>query len=177
MKRVSVIGSSGSGKTTVARALAERLGSRHLELDSLFHLPGWRQKEDEQFRAEVAEFARAKRWVIDGNYTSHGVADIVWPLADTIVWLDPPRRVVMTRVIRRTLRRVITRQELWNGNREPWTNLYSPRPENNIILWAWTRFRRTRDTYEQHLAVGTWSHAEVHRLRSSTDVERFLAGV
>jgi len=161
----------------MARAISDRLGLRYLELDALFHQPGWTPKSDPLFRAEVTEFARAKHWVIDGNYTSHGVADVVWPAADTVVWLDPPRRTVMWRVVRRTLRRVITREELWNGNREPWSNLWNPRPEKNIIVWAWTRFASTRDRYTALLEDGTWDHLEVHRLGSKRDVDEFLAGL
>jgi adenylate kinase family enzyme len=148
---------------------------RYLELDALFHQPDWTPRPDAEFRAEVTEFARAKHWVIDGNYTSHGVADVVWPAADTLVWLDPPRRTVMWRVIRRTLRRVVTRQELWNGNREPWSNLWNPRPEKNIIMWSWTRFHRYRERYERELRDGTWDHLVVHRLRNRRDVDAFLS--
>ncbi len=175
MQRVSVVGSSGSGKTTVARELAHRLGVSCLELDAVFHLPGWEEKDDVAFRSEVGEFIGGDRWVVDGNYTSHGVADLVWPRADTVVWLDPPKRVVMSRVVRRTLRRVTTREELWNGNREPWTNLYSRDPYRNIIVWAWTRYDHVREKYEAMLGDGTWSHVDVHRLRTRRDVRRFLS--
>lgn len=177
MRRVSVIGCSGSGKTTTARAIADRLGLRYLELDSRFHQPGWVPRPDAEFRAEITEFARAGHWVIDGNYVSHGVGDVVWPAADTVVWLDPPRRVVMWRVIRRTLRRVITREELWNGNREPWGNLWNPRPEKNIIVWSWTRFHHYRDRYERALADGAWDHLDVRRLRTKGEVAAFLDGL
>ena len=175
MKRISVIGSSASGKTTVARGISERLGLPHLELDSVYHQPGWQPKPDSEFRAAVATFAHQDAWVIDGNYTSHGVAQLVWPLADTVVWLDPSRPVVMGRVIRRTLRRVITREELWNGNREPWSNLYSRDPYKSIIVWAWTRFGGVRRKYEAMLADGTWAHAQVVRLGNGRDTARFLA--
>lgn len=175
MERVAVIGSSGSGKTTMARALAERLDLPHLELDSVFHQPGWTPKPDHEFQAEVAAFAATDRWVIDGNYTSHGAVEIVWPRADTIVWMDPPRRVVMSRVIRRTMRRVATRQHLWNGNRESWSNLVQRDPEKNIILWAWTRFHTTRDRYDSRAVDGTWAHARVVRLCSRREAKRFLA--
>jgi adenylate kinase family enzyme len=177
MQRISVIGSSASGKTTMARNLSQALGLPHLELDSVFHLAGWRQLEDEAFRSRVAAFTKGDGWVIDGNYTSHGVAQLVWPRADTVVWLDPPRTTVLRRVVSRTLRRMITREELWNGNREPWSNLIDPRPEHNIIVWAWTRHAPTRRKYEALLGDGTWDHLTVIRLSTPADVRAFLDGV
>jgi len=176
MNRISVIGSSGSGKTTTAQRLGAALAIPILELDSVMHQPGWTPVDNPLFRTRVEEFTRQPRWVVDGNYTSHGIADIVWPRADTIVWVDPPRRVVMRQVVGRTLRRAVTREELWNGNREGWHNLVDPRPEQNIILWAWTRFSHTRAKYERHLAAGTWAHAAVVRLRKRRDLDEFLAG-
>jgi adenylate kinase family enzyme len=152
------------------------LGLPQLELDSIFHQPGWTERDNAEFRAEVDAFTSGDSWIVDGNYTSHGVSEIVWPRADTIVWLDLPKRIVMTRVVRRTLWRVITRQRLWNGNREPWSNLYSRDPLRNIIVWTWTRFDTTRRRYELMLSDGTWSHLTVHRLRSKHDVDQFLAG-
>ena len=160
----------------MARALSDQLELPALELDSIFHQPDWQPKPDDLFREEVAAFVQRDRWIVDGNYTSHGVAQLVWPKADTIVWMDLPRRVIMPRVVGRTLRRVVTREELWNGNREPWTNLYSTRPEENIIVWAWTRFADTRRKYEGMAADGTWSHLTVIRLRSPAAVRTFLRG-
>lgn len=177
MRRISVIGSSGSGKTTVARSLGLALACPVLELDGVFHQPGWRPLAGDAFRAVVDEFTEGDRWVVDGNYTSHGVADIVWPKADTVVWLDLQRSVVMRRVVARTLRRVVTREELWNGNREPWTNLYHLQPERNIVVWAWTRHGHTREKYEATMVDGTWAHLRVHRLRSVGEVEGFLAAI
>jgi len=177
MDRVSVVGSSGSGKTTVSRALASALGVPVLELDAVFHQPGWTPRPDPEFQDMVRSFVAGDRWVVDGNYSGHGMGDIVWPRADTIVWLDPPRRVVMRRVVIRTLRRVATREVLWNGNREPWSNLYSLDPAKNIITWAWTRFERMRDRYERMMADGTWSHAEVIRVRTGPEWRRLRARV
>jgi len=157
----------------MSRALSGRLGLPHLELDAIFHQPGWRPKPDPDFRAEVAEFVDSDRWVVDGNYTSHGVAQLVWPRADTIVWLDPSRPVVMRRVVTRTIRRAFTREELWNGNREKWTNLYSAKAEENIIVWAWTRFAHVRAKYETMLTDGTWAHLTVVRLRNEREASAF----
>ena len=176
MLRVVVVGSSGSGKTTLARGVAEHLDLPHLELDSVAHRGGFNRTPAEQFRAEIDAFTRASRWVVDGNYASWGMQEVAWPRADTFVWLDLPRRTVMRRVVGRTLRRVVTRERLWGGVREPWTNLYSLDPEDNIVVWAWTRFYSIRSRYEA--AVHTaWSHATVHRLRAPSQVRAFVTGL
>lgn len=172
-----MIGSSGSGKTTMARTIAQRLEVPMLELDGLFHQPDWHQKADDVFRSEVAEFAAGERWVVDGNSTSDGVAQLVWPSADTVVWIDLSRPIVMVRVVVRTLRRVVTREELWNGNREPWTNLYHTDPEKNIIVWAWTRHGPTRAKYEGFLNDRTWSHLSVVRLTTVAEMASFVEGL
>jgi adenylate kinase family enzyme len=175
MDRVVVVGSSGSGKTTVARRLAALLDSPHLEMDSIMHRDGWDSTRGDDFARIIARFAAQDRWVMDGNYTSHGSRDTVWPRAEAVVWLDVPRRTAMRRVMVRTLRRVFTREELWNGVREPFTNLYSLDPYKNIIVWAWTRHARVREKYETAMTDGTWAHAEVHRLRTRSDLDSFLA--
>jgi adenylate kinase family enzyme len=174
LNRIVVVGSSGSGKTTVARGMADLLDLPHLEMDSVFHRDGLANEPHDEFLPIVDRFSEQERWVIDGNYTSAGVADVVWPKADTFVWLDPPRRVATTRVIRRTLRRTILREELWPGVHEPFSNLYSLDPFQNIIVWTWTRHARVREEYERAMADGTWSHAAVHRLGSQREVAEFL---
>lgn len=177
MNRIVVVGSSGSGKTSTARTVALKLEIPHLELDSVYHQPDWEPLPDEEFQARVADFALQPRWVIDGNYTSHGIQDLLWPVADTLVWVDPPKPVVMARVIRRTLRRSITREELWNGNREPITNFVSLDPEKNVVVWAWTRFDHVREKYEQRLAEPGAVHLKVYRLRTSDEARRFLDSI
>lgn len=170
-----MIGSSGSGKTTMARELARRLGLPHFELDALFHGPNWAQADRETFHARIRERIAGDRWVTDGNYVSHGAAPLVWTRADTIVWLDLSRARIMTQLIPRTLRRLVTREELWNGNRERLQNLFETRPEENVILWSWTRFDSIRARYAQMLQDGTWAGRQVFRLRSRAEVSAFLA--
>lgn len=174
MNRVVVVGPSGSGKTTTARAVARSLGVPHLEMDSVMHAGDWNATPDDEFQRILREFAGQERWVMDGNYTSHGAREAVWPRADTIVWLDVPKRLVMSRVIRRTLRRTLTQEELWDGVREPLTNLYSRDPYRNIILWSWTRYDHVRQKYETAMSNGSWAHGTVYRLRSTSEIEDFL---
>jgi adenylate kinase family enzyme len=172
VRRVSVVGSSGAGKSTVAAALARLLGADFLELDSLKHQAGWTPLPVPEFRARVASAAEGERWVIDGNYSK--VQDIVWARADTVVWLDLPRRTVMRRVIWRSFRRAAGRTELWNGNRERWQNFFALDKEESVIVWAWQTHASVRARYEAAAADAAHSHLRFVRLRSAASVRRFL---
>ncbi len=174
MERIVVVGSSGSGKTTLSRRLAEIKRLPLLEMDAVFHRDGWASTPDDVFQAELDDFTQQPAWVVDGNYASHGSLDVVWPRADTFIWLNLPKRVVMWRVIKRTLTRVITRELLWENVREPWTNIYSLDPGKNIIVWTWTRFDRYTERYEGATSDGLFDHATVHRLKSSREISDFL---
>jgi adenylate kinase family enzyme len=176
MQRVSVVGTSGSGKSTLGAALAKRLGADFLELDSVFHQPGWVPLPDEEFRRRVGDAVAAERWVVDGNYSSK-VRDLIWARADTVVWLDLPKRIVMRRIIWRSFRRAARRTELWNGNREHWRNLFSLDKEESIITWAWQTHAANRVKYAAAMADG--ANAELHfvRLKNPAEVRRFLRSV
>lgn len=176
MRRVWVVGNSGSGKTTLARSLALRLGAPHVELDSIFHQPGWTPLPDDEFRARVESVAAGDTWVLDGNYYVRLGAESL-RRADTIVWLDFPRSTVMRQLVRRTLLRGLLRKELWNGNRESLRNFVRLDPQKSILRWAWTQHSAYRSRYEGALAGGAWDGIEVVRLRSPAEVREFLAGV
>jgi adenylate kinase family enzyme len=170
VRRISIVGNTGSGKTTLAAELAAALGVPHLELDSVNHQPNWQQIDREAFRERVVAFTAGPGWVVDGNYSA--VRDIVWERADTVVWMDPPRHLVMRRLIWRTLRRMVTRVELWNGNREQWRFLFNK--EESIIWWAWTNHHRNRARYEQAQADPALAHLTFIRLRTPAESAEFL---
>jgi adenylate kinase family enzyme len=172
VQRVSVVGTSGVGKSTVASGLARRLGASFLELDSVHHQADWTPLPLAEFRAAVSAAAEGERWVIDGNYSS--VQDIVWARADTVVWLDLPRWVVMRRIIWRSFRRAAGRVELWNGNRERWRNFFSLDKEESVIAWAWQTYASTRARYEAAMADPAHAHLRFVRLGSPGEVRRFL---
>ncbi|HWG62576.1 MAG TPA: hypothetical protein VG253_12760 [Streptosporangiaceae bacterium] len=173
MRRVSVVGNSGSGKSTFATRLARLMDVPHLELDAVFHQPGWEPLPREQFRATVTDFAAAPQWVIDGNYSA--VRDLIWQRADTVIWLDLPRSRVMCRVIWRTVSRAVTRAELWNGNREPLGNFLHADPRRSIIAWAWTRHHKYRERFAAAMADPGNSHLPFVRLTTPRRVAAFLS--
>lgn len=174
MNRISVVGSTGSGKSHLASMIARVLDMPKLELDCVFHQPNWTPLPTDEFCARVTEFAAQDRWVIDGNYRSSGVLDIVWKYADTVVWLDPSRCMVMWQVTTRSLSRAAFGTELWNGNRERWRNLFSIDPEDNIVLWTWTRFDRRREIYRQRTSDPQWSDLRFVRLCSRKQQRTFI---
>ena len=175
MRRVAVVGSSGAGKTTLGRALAARLGLPFVEIDALNHLPGWQERTAEELQAVVADAVAGGAWVVDGNYRSK-LGGLVQDRADTIVWLDYERSLVMRRVIRRTLRRVVTREELWNGNREPLSNLWSRDPYKSIIAWSWTNHAHVRERNALLMADAPAGQTWV-RLRTPAETARWLAAI
>jgi adenylate kinase family enzyme len=173
VRRISVVGNSGSGKTTIARGVATALGVPHLELDAVFHQPGWQPLDTDEFTRIVSEFTAGEGWVVDGNYSK--VRDVVWDLADTVIWVDPARHRVMRQLIARTLRRMATGAELWNGNRERWSYLFNR--EESIILWAWTNHRGCRDRYLSAQADPANAHLRFVRLRTKAETAALLREV
>jgi hypothetical protein len=146
-----------------------------VELDSIYHQPGWTPLGDADFRARVAEAVAAVGWVVDGNYSV--VREIVWGRADTVVWFDLPYATVLARTVRRTVRRALTRQELWNGNKEPLSNLWSLNPEKSIIAWAATRHGVYRRRYAVAERDPRWADLRFVRLRTQAEADGFVAGV
>ena len=172
VRRVSVIGNSGSGKSTVARRLAAILGVPHLELDAVFHQPGWQPLPDEEFRRITTTRAAEDGWVIDGNYRT--VQPLVWARADTVIWLDLPKRTVMRQLAWRTFRRAAFRRELWNGNRERWRNFFTLDPEESVLSWAWHKHAEYRARFAAAASDPANAHMRFIRLTSRRDIRRFL---
>lgn len=176
--RLRIVGTSGSGKTTFARRYATATGAAHLELDAVFWDAEWQRRDLDEALRIVREFAadNAGGWVADGNWSTplQGLLDPGTPGgADVVVWIDLPRPVVMRRVVARTLRRGIRREELWHGNREQVLNWLRWDPERNIIRWAWTSYRRTRERMLARIAAGE----PIVQLRSQREIDAWLASV
>lgn len=172
LTRTVVVGTSSAGKTTLARRLAEELNAPHIELDALYWLPGWQGRDKDEFRRLVAERIAAERWVIDGNYIA--VRDDVWRRATALVWLDYSLRVVFARALRRTVRRAVTREDLFSGNRESlWKGFCT---WDGIPWWVLRTHCRRRREFPFLLARPEYGHLQVMTLRSPAEAERWMAG-
>jgi adenylate kinase family enzyme len=174
-RRIRIVGISGAGKTRLAAAAARRLEVAHLELDALFWDTGWRHRDRAGAHALLDEFlaTHPDGWVADGNWNNALDGRLEPPdEVDLIVWLDHPRWLVMWRVVTRTIRRGITGQELWHGNRERLASWLSRDPEQNIVLWSWTQYPVTRARYASRIGQPGFL-----RLASRRQVDAWLASL
>ena len=177
MNRVSIVGTAGSGKSTLAKAMSERLGLENIELSAIFHDGEWAAISRDEFRDAVAERCRADAWVTDDNYISM-VLDLVWARADTVVALELPRRIVMWRVTKRTVKRLVFRTKLYGGVREPWSNLLMFwNPDRSIIGWAWSTYASNRAHYRAAAEDSANAHLNFIFLQSPKEVRAFVASL
>lgn len=171
MQRIAVVGTTGSGKTTLAKRIAEILGVPHVELDALQWGPDWTPAEIPAFRTDVAAALAGDRWVVDGNYAA--VRDIVWSRCDTVVWLDYSAGTVLWRLLVRTVRRGLRQEVLWNGNRERlWFHFAS---RDSILLWMLKTHWRRRRTYRDLLAQPENAHLRAVRLLDPRKANAWIA--
>jgi adenylate kinase family enzyme len=170
VKHVAIVATATcSGKTTLGRELARRLDLQFVELDALAHGPNWTETPDDDLRALVDPIVASDGWVIDGGYWGK-LGDLVLRNADVVVWLDLPVRIWLLRLVRRTLGRMIRREELWHGNRETVRTVIFSR--DSLLWYALRNHPRHRRVYPKRLAP-----YEVVRLRSPREVEEWLASV
>jgi adenylate kinase family enzyme len=170
LSRTVVVGTSGAGKSTFARQLAAARGCPHIELDALYWGPDWQPQPAEVFQHNVALAAAEDCWVADGNYGA--VRDVLWGRATTIVWLNYPFPVVMWRALRRTLRRSLTREPLWHGNRESlWQSFFTA---DSILVWVVkTHWQRQRE-FAALRTGGQYAHLEWVEFRWPGEARRWL---
>jgi adenylate kinase family enzyme len=173
-RRVVFQGISGSGKTTLGRRLAAALQVPFVETDALVHGPGWTETSDRELRALLEPTVETDGWVLDSDYRRK-LGTYVLEHADAVVWLDLPLRLCLNRLGRRTLGRIRTGEELWNGNRESWrAALWGP---ESLFAWAIRKHVAQRRELPELLHRPELAHLEVVRLRTPAAVETWLRSV
>ena len=169
--RINVIGTSGSGKTTFGRRLAERLSLPFLEMDAIFWGPDWTFPEDKELFSKLASALEGENWVLDGNYTR--TLPIKWDTIDIIIWLDFNFPRTLYQAVSRAFTRILTREEFWpgTGNRETLGKLFS---RDSIVLWTLKTYRRNRKRNAGYMQSEKYNHIKFIRLKSPRQAEELL---
>ncbi|MBL8060309.1 MAG: hypothetical protein JNK63_06295 [Chthonomonas sp.] len=166
LSRVLVYGVTGSGKTTLAAQLSIKLGLPFHSVDELCWEPNWQIKPEEVQRVLFTQLCSGDSWILDSAYGKW--LDVVESRATVIVALDYPRWFSFNRLISRTLRRVIDKKPVCNGNVETWRQVFS---RDSIITWHFRSYASKRRR------ILTWQAAgrPMIILRSARETREWLA--
>lgn len=171
--RIVVLGVTGSGKSTLSRALAEILDLDYIELDNLFWKPHWEMSNDEEFATKVKDsISKSDRWVVDGNYLRAG-APHIWQYVDTFIWLDYPLRINLWRIWKRTWGRFLRREALWESqNKENlWKHFLT---RDSLFVYAIQSHAVKRERYTQLLSDTTFEHYHKLHFQSPKQTDDWL---
>ena len=169
-KRIAIIGATGSGKTTLAQQLGEVLDIPVVELDAMHWMPGWTEKPWPEIRAELDPLTQQEHWITDGNYSQ--VRGLIWPRADTIIWLDYPLLPIFFRLLVRTFKRVFLKVELWNSNRERFRENFLSR--DSLFIWLLTSRPKHKKNYPLAFQEPQHAHLQVLRFTHPKQTERWI---
>jgi adenylate kinase family enzyme len=172
--RINVVGTSGSGKTTIGRRLAKILQHPFIEMDELFWGPNWYAPPDKEFFPNLERALQGEDWVLDGNYSR--TTAIKWERVQAVVWVDYRFPRTLIQAISRAISRIISQKELWpgTGNRETLVKLFS---RESIVLYTITSYSRKRTRIRSAMQAPEYSHITFHHLHSPAEVEEFLTQV
>ncbi|MBW4515031.1 MAG: adenylate kinase [Timaviella obliquedivisa GSE-PSE-MK23-08B] len=170
-QRISIVGTTGSGKTTLAKKVAETCELPHVELDQLQWEPNWTAVPVNIFQERVRLALEGDRWVVDGNYSK--VRDLVWSRADTVIWLNYPFHIVFRRSLQRTVKRIITQEECCNGNYESVRKTFFDR--DSILCWMLTTYSKNQRKYPSLFQQPDYQHLNIMQFQSPHLTENWLS--
>ncbi|MBI5945830.1 MAG: adenylate kinase [Chloroflexi bacterium] len=172
-QRITIVGTTSSGKSTLAKQLAEKIGGDFIELDALHWEPNWTEAKIEVFRERVEKATSSQVWVVAGNY--HVVRDLVWSRAQAVIWLDYPLPLLFWRLLTRTIRRWVTREELWNGNREKLWWHFKIWSEESLFHWLFKTYWRRKREYPLLFAQPENSHLKILHFTNPFETDDWLS--
>ena len=173
-QRILIVGSTNSGKTTLAIKLSNELDLPHVELDSLNWQAEWvslQQTDPEVFRGKIRAATEGERWIISGNYHQFS-QEIIWPRVETIIWLDLPRSLLTRRLLLRSWRRWRTRELLWGNNREQFWPQLAIWNDDSLLRWLWTNYEPKRQRILAAQEDPQWSRIQFISLKSPREMAR-----
>jgi adenylate kinase family enzyme len=168
--RIIIIGTSCSGKSTLAKHLKKKLGIPHIEMDHLYWAPDWRPVPLEDFQQKVAMSVKSESWIVNGNYSA--VRDFIWPKATHVIWLDFPFYVVFGRAIKRVIRHLFHKTSFCNGNYETFSRVFLSK--DSILLWVIMTYWRRKRSFMALLKKPEYRPLKVIHLRSPKELKIYF---
>ena len=167
MRRVSIIGSGGAGKSTLARQLGEITGLPVIHLDRLYWKAGWTETPKDIWKEKVESLVKGDEWIIDGNFG--GTMEVRLSASDTVIFLDFPRLLCTYRAVKRAITfRNKTRPDMGPGCNEKF--------DLEFLRWVWQFPGITVPSIEERLSrMGRG--VKLIRLRSPNEAQRFLSDI
>ena len=170
MNRIVIIGTSCSGKTTLAKIIASKLNIKHIELDQLYWKPNWVEHEANDFRSLVIEEIKDENWVADGNYSV--IRDVLWSRSTIIIWLNYSFSKVLYRSISRSFRRSLTKEIIFSGNTDSFKRSFFSR--DSIILWVIKTHKSKHEKYSRILYNGSMPKKNIIELKSQSETNQYI---
>jgi len=167
MRRIAIVGATAVGKSTLAERLATRLDLPAYYLDSLFWRPGWLPTPEQEWEQLLRQLVAGERWIIDGGFTAS--MRMRFEAADTLIFLDLPRRVSFTSVIRRRLLHAVRPAPGMAQGCRPMFNL-------RLLRWIWTFPEDHRPVIMQALSDYAEGRNVIH-LKSRGELRRFVSSL
>jgi len=177
VRRIQIMGPSGSGKSTLALRLAAHLDVPHVELDAINWLPGWTERDHEEFRAMLAEQTAGDGWVVSGNYISRGSDAILWTRADLLIWLDLPLHVILPRQLIRSWHRWRSHELLWGTNHERFLPQLKFWSRDSLVGFTLATRAATRRRLVAAMSDPRWAGARWVRLTSQREADAFASSL
>ena len=156
LKRINVVGCSGSGKSTIAEAIAKRRKLPLIELDQLFWNPNWQETSKEKMEEHIRDKTSHEEWVLVGNYQRYEA--LKWKDVETVVWVDPPFIRNLWQITERSVRRAIHKKEIWEGTGcyESFYKTFCTR--DSIILWMLRTYSGIQKEYSRKMNSQDYEH-------------------
>ena len=171
-KKFVVVGTTGSGKSTMAEQLANKLGLDFIELDALNWGPNWTPAGDELLRTRIEEATRSPGWAVAGNYKV--TRPVTWARAEAVIWLDYSLWVILWRLLRRTWKRLAFKEELWNGNREHLSTQLKLWSDESLFHWLFKTYWRRKREYPQLFALPEYARLKIIHFTRPQDADVWL---
>lgn len=172
MKRVNVVGTSGSGKSTFSQQLASKLEYPYIELDALYWKPYWGESSDKELFEKLEQALSQDTWILDGNYNR--TVPIKWSNVDVVIWIDYSFSRTLYQAIKRAIIRITARENLWGKQGTKETIAKTFLSKDSIILWTLKTYKSNRERYTKMFNLPEYRHINFIRLSSPKEAQSYL---